>query len=233
MDFEMQQTWDRLLESVSVQQHVNALAVGIQLLLAGLSGVYLRWLYRHCSASASDPDGIARGFPLLMVITTAVIGIVKTSLAMSIGFAGSLALIRFRAAIKEPEELVYVFLCVAVGLAFGAEVPLLALLLLVAASVLALGMHVQRRRGTGGSLLLTITGDADSDFGDGDSSVFSAVSDLAVPHTLQRLDLENGRGQIRLILRRTDERATATLITQLKRRLPNCEFSFVNLNSSL
>ena len=63
--------------------------------------------------------------------------------------------------------------------------------------------------------------------------MLSAVSDLAVPHTLQRLDLENGRGQVRVILRRTDESATATLITQLKRRLPNCEFSFVNLNSSL
>jgi len=233
MERELEVAWDRMLESLSVHHNVNVLAVGVQLLLAGLAGLYLRWLYRRCSVSASDPDGITRTFPLLMVITTAVIGIVKSSLAMSIGFAGALALIRFRAAIKEPEELVYLFLCVAVGLAFGAEVPLLALLLLVAASVLAGGLQLQRRRGGGGNLLLTITGDADSDFGDGDSSVFSAVSGLAVPHTLQRLDLENGRGQIRLILRRTDQGEAAKLVTQLKRRLPNCEFSFVNLNSSL
>ena len=129
--------------------------------------------------------------------------------------------------------MVYLFLCVAVGLALGAEAPLMAFLLVAVVTIFALFLHLQGRRGGRHNLLLTITGDAESDFGDGESSVLSAVGELAGPYTLQRMDLEEGRGQIRLVLRRTDPRRTAQLISQLKRRLPDCEFSYVNLDSSL
>ncbi len=47
--------------------------------------------------------------------------IVKSSLALSLGLVGALSIVRFRAAIKEPEELVYLFLIIAVGLGCGAN----------------------------------------------------------------------------------------------------------------
>ncbi len=233
MDNELQQAWDRMLESVSVHQGVSAVTVAIHLVFAGIVGLYLRLLFRRCSVSASDSEAIARAFPLLTVITAAVIGIVKSSLALSLGFLGALSLVRFRSAIKEPEELVYLFLCVAVGLAIGAGAPLVAMVLVAVVSVLALVMQLSGRRAGSNHLLLTITGDADGDFGDGQSGVYSAVSELAGPHTVQRLDIENGRGQIRVVLARTDSRRAAQLVTQLRKRLPDCEFSYVNLNSSL
>jgi hypothetical protein len=233
MEQELQQAWERLLESASPHRTVATLSMGVYLLLAGGAGVYLRFLFRRCSVSASDSEAIGRAFPLLTIITTAVIGVVKTSVALSLGFLGALSLVRFRSAIKEPEELVYLFLCVAVGLALGAEAPLMAFLLVAVVTVFALFLHLQGRRGGGHNLLLTITGDAESDFGDGESSVLSVVGELAGRYTLQRMDLEEGRGQIRLVLRRTDPRRTAQLISQLKRRLPDCEFSYVNLDSSL
>jgi uncharacterized membrane protein YhiD involved in acid resistance len=232
MEQELLQTWERLQTSVSAHQGFSALTVGLHMLLAGAIGLYLRFLFRRCSASASDSEAIARVFPLLTVVTTGVIGVVKTSVALSLGFLGALSLVRFRAAIKEPEELAYLFLCVAVGLALGAETPLLALVLVLVASVLALIMHAQSGRSSSRSLMLTITGDADNEFLDGESSVFSAVGELVGPHTLQRVDLEHGRGQIRLILRRADARQTAQLKSQLRRRLPDCEFSYVNLDSA-
>ncbi|MFB0923752.1 MAG: DUF4956 domain-containing protein, partial [Vicingaceae bacterium] len=46
---------------------------------------------------------------------------VKSSLALSLGLVGALSIIRFRAAIKEPEELSYLFLSIAVGLGLGAN----------------------------------------------------------------------------------------------------------------
>ncbi len=232
MDQGLQQTWLQLLESVSPQQNVCAMAVGVHMVVAGIVGLYLRMLYQRYSLSASDSNAITRVFPLLTVITTAVIGVVKASLALSLGFVGALALVRFRSAIKEPEELVYLFLCVAVGLTLGAEAPLLAFLLVAMISILAWIMHFQGQRGGCHSLLLTITGDSETDFCEGQAGVFSAVNELVGPHTVQRLDMENGHGQIRLVLRRTDPAHAAQLVTQLKRRLPGCEFSYVNLNSS-
>lgn len=49
-----------------------------------------------------------------------VISFVKSSLALSLGLVGALSIIRFRSAIKEPEELAYLFLCIAIGIGCGA-----------------------------------------------------------------------------------------------------------------
>ena len=57
---------------------------------------------------------------MLGITTTIVITIVKSSLALSLGLVGALSIVRFRAAIKEPEELVYLFLIIAIGLGCGA-----------------------------------------------------------------------------------------------------------------
>jgi hypothetical protein len=46
--------------------------------------------------------------------------VVKSSLALSLGLVGALSVVRFRTPIKEPEELVYLFLAIALGLGFGA-----------------------------------------------------------------------------------------------------------------
>ena len=53
--------------------------------------------------------------------TMLIISIVKSSLALSLGLVGALSIIRFRAAIKEPEELAYLFLAISIGLGFGAN----------------------------------------------------------------------------------------------------------------
>ena len=56
-----------------------------------------------------------------MLFRSIVIMIVKSSLALSLGLVGALSIVRFRAAIKEPEELVYLFLIIAIGLGCGAN----------------------------------------------------------------------------------------------------------------
>jgi uncharacterized membrane protein YhiD involved in acid resistance len=233
MELELQQAWRRLVESVSLHQGVLTLSVSVQLVYAAALGLYLRTLFRRATLSASDAESIARVFPLLTVVTAGVIGVVKSSLALSLGFLGALSIVRFRAAIKEPEELAYLFLSVAVGLAIGAETPLLALMLVVVATLLAWILRLQAGKSARHSLLLTVSAERDEGFLDGKDGVFSALAELVGPHTLQRVDLEDGRAQVRVILRRSDARRTAQLIGQLRERLPGCEFSYVNLDSSL
>jgi hypothetical protein len=57
---------------------------------------------------------------MITMTTMLIITIVKASLALSLGLVGALSIVRFRAAIKEPEELAYLFLAIAIGLDFGA-----------------------------------------------------------------------------------------------------------------
>jgi hypothetical protein len=58
--------------------------------------------------------------PVLSTVVFLVIIVVKSSLALSLGLVGALSIVRFRTPIKEPEELVYLFLAIAIGLGYAA-----------------------------------------------------------------------------------------------------------------
>ena len=78
----------------------------------------LRYIYLKFSTTLSNKDEFSKNFVILGITTC--ITIVKSSLALSLGLVGALSIVRFRAAIKEPEELVYLFLVIAIGLGNGA-----------------------------------------------------------------------------------------------------------------
>jgi hypothetical protein len=60
-------------------------------------------------------------FLLLIPAMILIITIIKTSIALSLGLVGALSIVRFRTPIKEPEELLYIFVAIAVGLGLGAN----------------------------------------------------------------------------------------------------------------
>ena len=67
-----------------------------------------------------NKEEFSKNFLILAATTTIIITIIKSSLALSLGLVGALSIVRFRAAIKEPEELVYLFLIISIGIACGA-----------------------------------------------------------------------------------------------------------------
>ncbi len=97
------------------------------MLTAVLSWVLAR-LYIVCGNSLSNRESFSSIFVLVALATLLVISVVKSSLALSLGLIGALSIVRFRAAIKEPEELSYIFLAIAIGLGFGAEQRLVTVL---------------------------------------------------------------------------------------------------------
>ena len=90
------------------------------LLVAVILGFILSRFYIKYSNVISNRRSIANQLVLLAVITSLVISIVKSSLALSLGLVGALSIVRFRTAIKEPEELIYLFIAIAIGLGTGA-----------------------------------------------------------------------------------------------------------------
>ncbi len=99
---------------------INAVDFGLNLTICILASFVLRYIYIRKSISLSGKYHIGSVIPLLAVITFLVIMIVKSSLALSLGLVGALSIVRFRTPIKEPEELVYLFLAIALGLGYGA-----------------------------------------------------------------------------------------------------------------
>ena len=100
---------------------INVLGFIINLLLAGALAYFLGLLYKKYGVTLSNRDSFSRNFMMLTMTTMLIITIVKSSLALSLGLVGALSIVRFRAAIKEPEELSYLFLAIAIGLGLGAN----------------------------------------------------------------------------------------------------------------
>ena len=90
------------------------------LLIAGVLSFIIKLFYKKFSTTLSNREEFSKNFVLLSVTTFIVITVVKNSLALSLGLVGALSIVRFRAAIKEPEELVYLFLIISIGLGCGA-----------------------------------------------------------------------------------------------------------------
>lgn len=90
------------------------------LIAAAILGYLINLIYIKYSNPLSNRSQFSKNFIILSTTTCIVITIVKSSLALSLGLVGALSIVRFRAAIKEPEELIYLFLTIAAGLGTGA-----------------------------------------------------------------------------------------------------------------
>lgn len=111
----MQELFDFFLVSDSIELVdviINIACTAIMSQLAYL--VFIRF-----GNTFSNRKYFGKIFLLIAVCTTLVITLIKASLALSLGLVGALSIVRFRAAVKEPEELAYTFLCIAIGLGFG------------------------------------------------------------------------------------------------------------------
>ena len=100
----------------------------VAILLSLILAYLIKFTYIKVSTSLNDKEHFSEIFVPLAIITTLVITVIKFSLALSLGLVGALSIVRFRAAIKEPEELVYLFFIIGIGLANGANQFLVSIL---------------------------------------------------------------------------------------------------------
>jgi len=98
----------------------------INLLVTAILTAVLRWYYIRFGSAISNRRKFANNFMALALGTLLIIMIVKSSIALSLGLVGALSIVRFRAAIKDPEELTFLFVAIGIGLAGGANQPVLA-----------------------------------------------------------------------------------------------------------
>ena len=106
-----------ITESAQVSVVDFLINTGIILVLS----LILEFTYTRCAKSLSGRRTFAANFFLVAFTTMLIISIVKSSLALSLGLVGALSIDRFRSAIKEPEELAYLFFTISIGLGLGAN----------------------------------------------------------------------------------------------------------------
>lgn len=113
------ETFEQFLSSTSPE--ITLLGFILNLLVTAFLAHILSIIYVRYGNTISNRHNFSRNFVLLAVTIMIVITIVKASLALSLGLVGALSIVRYRTAIKEPEELAYTFLTIALGLGMGAD----------------------------------------------------------------------------------------------------------------
>ncbi|MGM0649662.1 MAG: DUF4956 domain-containing protein [Bacteroidota bacterium] len=116
--------YDRLINYFNFEpQTIDVRLFIINALICIVLAIVLEFTYRKCAHSLSNRSRFAYNFVLVSLTTMLIITLIGSSVALSLGLVGALSIIRYRAAIKEPEELSYLFVAVALGLGMGANQP--------------------------------------------------------------------------------------------------------------
>jgi len=158
----------------------------LSLAVAALLGILLGQTYIWFGLSLSNRRVFARNFLLLTVTTTLIITIIKSSLALSLGLVGALSIVRFRAAIKEPEELAFLFLAIGVGVGLGAGQGLLTVVAFLVILVLIVLRGLARRTPAQPNLFLSVTSPAPNKLTAG--QILQALGATGARATLKRYD---------------------------------------------
>ncbi|MEL6670841.1 MAG: DUF4956 domain-containing protein [Bacteroidota bacterium] len=205
---------------------ISLTAFLINMALAGVLAWGLGWIYRRYGQSLSSRDSFSQNFVLLAMTTTLIISIVKSSLALSLGLVGALSIVRFRAAIKEPEELVYLFFCIGIGLGLGADqwgATLLAFIL-IAPVLVVKGWRKSRREPEGLWLSLVWPSETGLEVGQ--------LIQLIEPHVqylaLKRADENAQERQASFMLSLSEAEALTPLQQALRGACPEMQISLVD-----
>ena len=113
------------LESVS-EFSVTDVLLGLAVSL--VAGLFIFLIYKKTFSGVMYASGFGLALIGLTLVTTLVIMAVTSNVVLSLGMVGALSIVRFRAAIKEPMEIVFLFWAIAVGIVVGAGMIPLALI---------------------------------------------------------------------------------------------------------
>ena len=116
--------------------------------LAFLIGMYIFAIYRKTISGVMYSKNFGVSLVMLAMITSFIILPITSNLALSLGMVGALSIVRFRTAVKDPIDTVYMFWSIAVGIALGAKFFLPAILASAVIGVLMLLLSGMRFRST-------------------------------------------------------------------------------------
>lgn len=116
------------------------LSVKEMIMLLGISviiGLFIFVIYKLSCKTGFYSKAYNISLILMPVITATIIITIQSSVVVSLGMVGALSIVRFRTALKNPLDLVFMFWSISVGIVVGAGLPLIAIILsLVVAIVL-------------------------------------------------------------------------------------------------
>ena len=103
--------------------------------LAFVIGIIIAVVYRKTYRGVLYSPSFTLTLVMLTLITTPVVMCIKSDIALSMGMVGALSIVRFRTAVKDPMDTAYMFWALTMGILLGAELYVIALVVVLGISV--------------------------------------------------------------------------------------------------
>ena len=122
-------TWDQILENLDFSTtELSVVSIASTLLLAFALGFFMFFVYRASYKGVMYSKTFNVTLIAMSMITASVILAVTSNIILSLGMVGALSIVRFRAPIKDPIDIAYLFWAVGTGIVCGAGLWMLAVI---------------------------------------------------------------------------------------------------------
>ena len=157
---------DVIKKSILNSENYTSLDVGkitLTLLIAVLLGVIIYMIYKKFYAGVIYSRSFAVTLVGMTVMTTMITLAISTNVVISLGMVGALSIVRFRTAIKDPMDLLYLFWAISSGITVGAGMYVLALIVALIMYVLIWIFYARQNRDQIYMAVIHYTGDSTGD----------------------------------------------------------------------
>jgi hypothetical protein len=202
------------------------------LLIGTLLSLILTWHYLRSANHKFIRRDIGFVLPILCLTTLLIIVVVKSSLALSLGLVGALSIVRFRTPIKEPEELAYIFLSIAVGLALGAnQVEVVCVSIPVILIIISVINYFKKSKTViNNQVILNLEVDGNMYRVD---DVLSLIETTTSNSDIRRIDEEGGKISLVCFINLNDKRSLINFCQKFKSNFEGGRYSIIDEGSSL
>ena len=141
-----------LLERALLEGYATSeINMGTVFLCIGLTAViafYIFFVYRMVNKNSFYNRSFALSLVELAVITASIILTIQSNIVVSLGMVGALSIVRFRTAIKDPMDLVFLFWSISVGIICGAGFAMIAIIASIVLTILPILISLFRNEKT-------------------------------------------------------------------------------------
>ena len=117
---------------------INTKTIVVALGIACVMALYIFLVYRLITRKTFYSKNFNVSLAAITVITAALILTMQSSVVLSLGMVGALSIVRFRTAVKDPMDLVFLFWSISVGIICGAGIAQVAVILSIVVTLVIL-----------------------------------------------------------------------------------------------
>ena len=216
---------------LNTESEIDLSLIVLNLFCAFIISLLIKFHYKKCSTTLTNREDFSNLFTFITLTIVLVIYIVKSSLALSLGLVGALSIVRFRTPIKEPEELAYLFICIAAGLGYGANQTIPTTVAVILILLLVYLLKIKKVRTTNKNIFLNLeieTNDKNtSEISKNINQILKSENDN---FNLIKLDISNDIFQATYVINIKDIDNLELINKSIQSKYPEVKINFVDQN---